>query len=770
MTAHRRPRPVRLEAEGYRELARYASDVVLIVDADACVQYLSPSAERLMGYRADEWLGHSALEVIHPDDVELAAGAFGRALARPGLNEPLEVRVRRFDNRWRWFELVATNLLDHPAIRGVVLCARDITERVEAHEALQRSDERLNALLRHSSDVVAVITAEGELSYLSESAAQLFGYPYGSHLDATMMDFVHPDDRARVLDALAVALRTTERHTSVELRVGRADGTWRDLELVATNCIDDPAVNGIVCNLRDITDLRGAQNAVTANARRSEAMLANLSDLVSVIDAGGNMTYLSPATRRLLGRRAADRHGASIFDYVHPDDAERAADQLTHALANPGLLAPFETRVLHDDGTYRTFEVRANNLLDDPAVKGIIVNSRDITERVNAETALHDSERLYRTIVETADEGIWMIDANAVTTFANPRMAQMHGTTSDAMIGRHVFEFMGDEGRQVTKHYLERRRAGIAEHHDFKFVRSDGSTYWATMSASPLIDQDGTYQGAIALVTDVTQRRQAEAALREVELERRRHEAERERLRLEAELQQTRRLESLGRLAAGVAHDFNNLVGVILNYAAAAAKRLDPTDPVANDVGHIHHAAEQAAGVTRKLLTFGRADPVNPEIVDLNELVDSVTQLVDRSFGERITIATQLAAGGCHIYADRGQIEQLLMNLLVNARDALPSGGTITVTTQRSTDPALPAPDSTGCDTVLTVADDGIGMSPDVVVRAFEPFFTTKPAESGTGLGLATVHAIVTRAQGHVSINSEVAVGTTVRVRLPASP
>src|SRR5438552_3220628 len=194
MTSDRHLKGLHLEAEGYRELARHASDVVLIVDAEARVQYLSPSAERLMGYRADEWLGRSALEVIHPDDVELAAGAFGRALARPGLNEPLEMRVRRIGDGWRWFELVAPNLLD------------------------------------------------------------------------------------------------------------------------------DPGVNGIVCNVRDVTDLRGAQDEVTANARRFEAMLANLSDLVSVIDTGGYMTYLSPATRRLLGRQAEDRLGASIFDYVHPDD------------------------------------------------------------------------------------------------------------------------------------------------------------------------------------------------------------------------------------------------------------------------------------------------------------------------------------------------------------------------------------------------------------------------------------------------------------------
>ena len=511
----------RLEAERARELARHTSDIVLIVDQEARVRYLSPSAERLMGYHPDEWLGRNALEVIHPDDVDLAAGAFGRALERPGVNEPLEIRVRQVGNGWRWFELVATNLLENPAIAGVVLCARDITERVEAHEALQRSQRR-----------------------------------------------------------------------------------------------------------------------IAADARRFEAMLANLSDMVTVIDANGNMTYVSPAAERVVGRHAEDRIGASIFEYVHPDDASLAGEKLAQALASPGLLAPFEIRLRHEDGTYRVFDVSVNNLLDDPAVEGIIVNSRDITDRVAAEAALR----------------------------------------------------------------------------------------WA-------------------------------------EVERHRQRAQLERHRLEAELAQSQRLESLGRLAGGVAHDFNNLVGVILNYTAALARQLDAGGPAAADLLQIQRAAEQAAGVTHKLLIFGRVDRGNPEVVDVNQLVIESTQLVDRPFGDQISLVTALDSGGCRTYADRTQIEQLLMNLLLNARDALPDGGTITVATQLETS----ADDEPARRVVLTVTDDGTGMTPDVLRRAFEPFFTTKLPEHGSGLGLATVHAIATATGGHVAIDSQPGAGTSVRVTLPGT-
>jgi signal transduction histidine kinase len=299
--------------------------------------------------------------------------------------------------------------------------------------------------------------------------------------------------------------------------------------------------------------------------------------------------------------------------------------------------------------------------------------------------------------------------------------------------------------------------------------RGDGSTFWAMASTAPIFDDDGTYRGAVALVTDITERRQREADLRGAELQRAHHEAELERVRLEVELNQTRRLESLGRLSAGIAHDFNNLVGVILNYAAAAAKELDATTAAMDDIAHIQQAAEQAADITRKLLSFGRTDPIHGKIFDLNQLIESVAELVGRSFGDQITIKTQLAPNGCFIDCDRSQVEQMLFNLLVNARDALTPGGTITVAT-RLEETTRPGSASTDFDAVLSVDDDGTGMSPDVLERAFEPFFTTKPPERGTGLGLATVHSIATRANGDVSIQSKPGVGTTVRVRLPATP
>ena len=250
-------------------------------------------------------------------------------------------------------------------------------------------------------------------------------------------------------------------------------------------------------------------------------------------------------------------------------------------------------------------------------------------------------------------------------------------------------------------------------------------------------------------------------------------QAQAERERLENRLHQSRRLESLGMLAGGVAHDFNNLLGIIINYAGFVAEATADNEPVRADVGEIIKAAEQAAQLTRQLLIFGRRDPVQLKALDLNAVVADVQGLLARSIGEHVRLAVHPSAGLPPVHADRSQIEVVLVNLAVNAREAMPGGGTLTielgVTNLEHEDTSLLPPLSRGRYVTLSVSDTGAGMSPDVVARIFEPFFTTKPQGQGSGLGLATVHGIVTAAGGGLSVQSEPGAGTTFRAFFPAA-
>jgi len=300
--------------------------------------------------------------------------------------------------------------------------------------------------------------------------------------------------------------------------------------------------------------------------------------------------------------------------------------------------------------------------------------------------------------------------------------------------------------------------------------RRDDSTFPAEISLSAIDTDDGLL--VTAAIRDITDRLEAQA-----EQERLRTQAERG--RLERQLQQSQRLESLGQLAGGVAHDFNNLLGVISNYAAFVAEELNklpdqqPAESVVSDIEQIQRAAERAARLTHQLLAFARREVIRPRVLILNTIVTSVLELLQRTLGEHVVLITDLDPGLDHVLADPGHIEQILINLAVNARDAMTGGGTLTIhTSNADIDEAYVdthANLSLGRYVKLQLADNGPGMPPDVIDHAFEPFFTTKPKGEGTGLGLATIYGIVIQAGGNVRIYSEPDLGTVVTVLLPVT-
>jgi signal transduction histidine kinase len=302
--------------------------------------------------------------------------------------------------------------------------------------------------------------------------------------------------------------------------------------------------------------------------------------------------------------------------------------------------------------------------------------------------------------------------------------------------------------------------------------RGDGTEFPAEISLKSLHASGGPL--VVAAIRDVSDRLEAQA-------ERERLRADAERQRMESRLEQSQRLESLGQLAGGVAHDFNNLLAVISNYAdfvadeitVAAQTERDRWEAVLHDVEQVRRAAERATALTRQLLAFGRREVVHPELIDVNEVVGDVQQLLRRTIGEHVELVASLAPALRPVMADPGRIEQVLVNLAVNARDAMPGGGQLSIETEDvDVDEGYAAgmPEvRTGAYVRLRVSDTGTGMPPAVVQHAFEPFFTTKPKGEGTGLGLATVYGIVTQAGGHVHIYSEPGIGTSLTVLLPAA-
>ena len=374
----------------------------------------------------------------------------------------------------------------------------------------------------------------------------------------------------------------------------------------------------------------------------------------------------------------------------------------------------------------------------------------EVAERRRAEEALRESEEKYHTLVDEVNDGIFITDERGVFTFANRALVVIQGFESPAdLIGRHFSELVPASAIAEFKgHFRETMKTGHApELLVTPIKRPDGKEAFIELRPVPIVE-GGRVVGTRGVVRDITERR-----------------------RLEEQFRQAQKMEAVGRLAGGVAHDFNNLLTVILGESEIAAEGLTPGHPARGSLEEIHKAGERAAGLTRQLLMFSRQQVVEPAVFDVNALVAEVDKMLRRLIGEDIELVTQTAKRLGRVKMDRGQLEQVLVNLVVNARDAMPEGGKLTIETAevglgedyaRAHIHVRP-----GEYVMLVVSDSGIGMNDEVKAHLFEPFFTTKEAGKGTGLGLATCYGIVKQAGGHIAAYSELGVGTAMKVYLP---
>jgi PAS domain S-box-containing protein len=371
---------------------------------------------------------------------------------------------------------------------------------------------------------------------------------------------------------------------------------------------------------------------------------------------------------------------------------------------------------------------------------------------------LKRSEARYRRIIDTAREGIWTVDADAKTSFVNDRMAGMLGYTAGEMMGRPVNDFTNDDLRGEAGEYIAGREAGVAEVHEFPLRRKDGTELWSIMSTTPMYDNDGSYIGALAMVSDITERKRAEQERRD----------------LEAQMRQTQKLESLGVLAGGIAHDFNNLLTGIIGNVGMVMDDVTGETPLRKSIEEIDAAARRAAGLCQVMLTYTGKGQLKVEPVDLNSVVEEMGHLLEVSTSKKATVEYELADDLPSIDADSTQIGQILMNLITNASEALgEESGVIVIRTGtmvcdkgflRDTylSPTLPAGEYVS----LEVRDTGSGMDDDTLEKIFDPFFSTKFV--GRGLGLAAVLGIIRSHNGAIKVETSPRLGTTFCVLLPA--
>ncbi len=389
-----------------------------------------------------------------------------------------------------------------------------------------------------------------------------------------------------------------------------------------------------------------------------------------------------------------------------------------------------------------------------PAIKRALHEAEDWRERQRAEGALRKLSRA----VEQSASTIIITDTQGYIEYANPRFTETTGYSLAEVLGQHTRILKsGHTSPEEYRRLWETITAGKEWRGEFHNKKKNGELYWESASISPIKNAEGVITHFLAVKEDITERKQAEET----------------RAKLEEQLRQAQKMESIGRLAGGVAHDFNNLLTVIQGHISLLQDELPGEDPRLEQLDLIRQASERAAVLTRQLLAFSRQQILAPTRLDLNDLVANLHKMLGRLIGEDITLTTVLQPGLWPVTADPGQLEQVIMNLVINARDAMPTGGKLTIETRNvDLDGSyaqihLDAP--TGPCVMLAVTDTGHGMDEATLARIFEPFFTTKEPGKGTGLGLATVYGIVKQSGGHITVYSEPSQGATFKIYLPAS-
>ena len=482
---------------------------------------------------------------------------------------------------------------------------------------------------------------------------------------------------------------------------------------------------------------------------RYRGFMDNATDAFFLIDEKGVVRDVNRQACESLGLSREELIGKTPLAF-DPDITAAQMDRFREQVIT-GELFVLDTRHKRKDGSTFPVEIRSRRMLTEGRWWSVSL-ARDMTERKQAEGALQESERRLRAFFETSNAGMIEIDLRGHLVRANEAFGAMTGYTASELRGMKIRQLIFPEDLSDFLARWEVLRSGRSDqsHAEQRYRRKDGTALWSLSNVVVLSrDEAGDPVGCSAVILDLTERK-----------------------RLEEHLQRAQKMEAIGQLAGGVAHDFNNLLTVINGYGEFLHASLPPQDSRHDAVTAIRDAGERAARLTSQLLAFSRKAIVEPKVLDLGQVIGATTRMLARLLGEDITLIPELGEGLSPVCADAGQIEQVILNLAVNARDAMPKGGRLTITTDEIEIDAAETWDGEevrpGRHVRLRVSDTGSGMTEEVRAHIFEPFFTTKGIGRGTGLGLATVYGIVRQASGHVSVDSRPGSGTLFTILLPA--
>lgn len=630
-----------------------------------------------------------------------------------------------------------------------VLLAREYRRRTEA---LAESEKRYRTIIANQTEFVVRWLPDGTRTFVNDSYCRYFGVTEEQCVGTSFMALVAPEFRQAVRDKVSslspenpVAI---DEHLSYDAAGnlcwqewrcrGMFDGQGRLLELISTG--------------RDVTERRIAEEIL----RRNEERYRLLTEQARLVLWEGDpqsllFTYVSESAAELIGEPPEKWYLPNFWpEHIHPDDRAEALESCRVSTARREDHR-FEYRMLRADGGVIWVEDIVKVIVDPTtsvvSLRGLLI---DITSRKAADEELRESRERFRSAFDSAAVGMAIVGLDGKFLKVNQALCEMMGYAEKELLASDVESISHPEDLIADLELVRRALAGEISQFDLekRYRHRDGRTVWGWLSASLVRDAVGNPLYFVSQVQDLTERK-----------------------RLEEQLRHSQKMEAIGRLAGGIAHDFNNIITVISTYGGLLNERLPADDFNREAVRAVLDAAERATRLTRQILAFGRRQMLQPTLVDLNRVVCEAEPLLTRLLMNGSRLVLSPASRPCTVKIDRDQLEQVLINLAVNARDAMPEGGELTIGVRIVEAEEIAGPQveerRAGPYVELSVSDTGMGIDDETKNRIFEPFFTTKPAGKGTGLGLAVVYGIVRQSDGDIEVDSRVGGGTTFRVRLP---
>jgi PAS domain S-box-containing protein len=753
MTVGRRRIPIdkrrRSENAGESSILEAALDAVVTADHEGRILAFNKAAERIFGYERAAVIGRPLAEtIVPPRDRARHEAGFRRYVATREahiIGRRIEMTALRADGSEFPVELSITCESVGPSGGKPRFTAfiRDITEAKRAEHSLRDSETRFRALIENATDLITLIRPDATIQYQAPSI-ELLGYTPAELIGRNALELIHPDDLGTAIAALATVAAGPGATAAAEYRFRHKDGSWRVLSSTGRNAIDVPGVDGIVINSHDISQQKEAE----ATRARLVAILDATPDFVGIATPGRQVLYVNRSGRRMLGIGPDEDLSRLTTPALHSGSAGRFINDIALPIAIRDGLWTGESVLLSRTGA--RIPVSQVIIAHRDAAGRVAYFSticRDITESQRASEA---QQRLLNAL-DKSPEGYALFDPDDRLVFANSEYLRLMRESAHLLVvGRKYEDILraavaaGDVPEAIGREeeWIEARlRRRRSDSTPFE-VQRGSDRRWLRVREHVLPD------GSIFIVrTDITA----------------------EKLR-DAQLVQAQKMEVVGQLTGGVAHDFNNLLAVIQGNLELLAEYGQKDQTVAKFVAPALRAAQRGGELTQRLLAFSRRQMLRPEIIDLNTLVLDTSELLRRTLGVTVAIETDLSPQPCLALVDANQLENALLNLALNARDAMPQGGRLTMVTRtiELRDGEFGASDEVapGAYATLIVRDTGRGMTAEILDRVYEPFFTTK--SSGSGLGLSMVYGFIKQTGGHITIESKIDGGTTVALYLPS--